>query len=132
MVRTKGETAEQVLRDWTSAMTYTVATRNLEEHMDLISRSVNVFGMPNRQIIDYKGWRARRHNEFLKGLLQSLVYRDIRVINSADGQLTANYKEVLKGSDGQRFELDKDATLFREADNKWRLVLEQINNIRPL
>lgn len=131
MRRDMKQEAEKIVDEWVGKMTYTVATRNLEEHMGLISKSLKLFGLPSDEVVDYVGWRNRRKYEFTQGLLQSVTYRDIEVLDADKDQITVDYWEILRGTQGERYEIQKEAVLMKEPDKVWRLMTEQIKQVKP-
>ena len=62
--------ARNIAEHWLEELAFTAATGNLHAHMALVSRQVKVLGLPGNKLVDYQGWKRRRHNEFSKRLLQ--------------------------------------------------------------
>lgn len=120
--------ATEIATEWLNDLTYTIATRDLNAHMRLVSKKVMVMGIGSK-VIDYRGWMKRRRIEFEKQLLQRIKYSMPRIIDSDDNRITFSVTENIKASDGQVFELDKEVTLKQRRDGSWRVVLERINSI---
>ena len=97
--------------------------------MALVSRKVQVYGVPNIEKIDYQGWKRRRRNEFKKKLLHSLTYRDATVLGSSDTSISFSVQETMRDHSKRSLEINKEITLHQEQDGKWRVVREQILNI---
>jgi len=118
-----------IAQQWLSSFSFSAATWNLDDHMELISRDVQVHGLPAAGIVDYAGFRKRRHNEFHKKLLISITHKGMALLESKNDQITFAVKETLKSTRGESFVLDKEIRLRRESDGKWRAVQEQIKYI---
>lgn len=119
----------KIARQWLSHFAFSAATWNLDDHMALISRDVQVHGLPNIGVIDYAGFKKRRHTEFSKKLLLSLTHRAVELIESNGEHITFAVKETMRSTKGESFVLDKEVRLRRESDGQWRAVQEQIKNI---
>lgn len=120
---------KNIVQQWLNGISFSAATWNLDEHMELISRDVQVHGLPAVGIVDYVGFKKRRHNEFHKKLLLSITYKGLELLESNGEHITFTVKETLKSTRGESFVLDKEIRLRRESDGKWRAVQEQIKYI---
>jgi hypothetical protein len=120
---------KNIVQQWLNGISFSAATWNLDEHMELISRDVQVHGLPAAGIVDYVGFKKRRHNEFHKKLLLSITYKGLELLESNGEHITFAVKETLKSTRGESFVLDKEIRLRRESDGKWRAVQEQIKYI---
>ena len=118
-----------IVQQWLSSLSFSAATWNLDDHMALISRDVQVHGLPVGGIVDYAGFKKRRYNEFQKKMLLSLTHKGLELIESSAEQITFAVKETLKSTRGESFVLDKEIRLRLESDGKWRAVQEQIKCI---
>ena len=120
--------AEQTIHAWCRDMTESVLQQDLDKHMELVSNNVKLYGLPGNDIVDYKGWRARRKYEFENQELLVLNYRNARLINASQRRLRFNVIETMVGKDGKMVELDKNIVLEGESGGQWRVVEENINN----
>lgn len=116
------------VRLWLDKITHSVATRDLDAHMGLVSRKVQVYGVPNNDVIDYAGWERRRRNEFSKGLLTRLSYSEPQMKVIGLRRIIFAIDEKMYGHDGRQVMITKDIVLEREDDEQWRVVEEQIRN----
>lgn len=121
--------AQEIAQNWLGQLTYSAATCDLDAHMALVSRNVKVLGIPGGKVIDYAGWKKRRHNEFRKKLLRSLSYQLIKVLQYEIKTLRFTVIETMKSTQGQIIIVDKVIKLLREEDGKWRVVQESIDRI---
>jgi hypothetical protein len=122
--------AEQIVRGWLDDISFSAATWNLDAHMQLVSRQVEVTGIPRIQRIDYDGWRVRRKNEFEKKLLHSLTYRLGKILKEVDDQIHFSVEETMRARSGQTIVADKEVILKREEDGQWRVRHERFGAIR--
>ncbi|MFA5530635.1 MAG: hypothetical protein WDA11_08200 [Thiohalomonadaceae bacterium] len=118
-----------IARELLDELAYTVAVRDLEAHSACFSRSLRVLGVPGVDALDYDGWYARRSNELRKPLLYSLGYRDLAIARADEREITCSVREVMKSMRGITMVLDKDMTLAREVDGRWRVVLDHIKGV---
>lgn len=124
-------TAKKIAQQWLDEMAFTAATWNLDAHMQLVSRQVQVTGIPKVESIDYRGWHIRRKNEFENKLLHSLNYRLQTIHSHNDGQLHFSVEETMRAFNGKALIIDKEITLQREEDGHWRVRREHFARIRP-
>ncbi|MGE0081732.1 MAG: hypothetical protein AB7U81_10580 [Thiohalomonadaceae bacterium] len=118
-----------IARELLDELAYTAAVRDLKAHADCFSRKLRVLGVPGVDALDYDDWYVRRSNELCKPLLYSLGYRDLAIKEADDREITFSVREVMKGMQGITMVLDKDMTLAREVDGRWRVVLDDIKGV---
>lgn len=119
----------RIAQKWLDRYSFSAATWNLDDHMGLISQDIQLHGMPSVGVIDYAGFRRRRHNEFSKKLLLSITHKGLELLESNGDQITFVIKETLKSTRGESFVLDKEVRLRCESDGAWRAVHELIKQI---
>jgi len=129
MAMTKQDESLTIAEQWLAALSYSVATWNLKEHMELISREMQVHGLPNCDVVDYDGFKRRRHNEFSQKMLQSLTHRGVSLLQCDSEHICFEVKETLKSTRGESFVIDKEMKLRKESDGKWRAVQEKIKYV---
>jgi len=122
--------AEQTVRSWFTNMSSSVRARDMDQHMQNISRRINVYGMPSKAVIKYKEWKSRRHNELTSEDLIALNYQGIRIISSSAKRITFNTSETMVGKNGMMVTLDKNIIIEVEDDGVWRVVEENVNKWR--
>ncbi|MDH5784511.1 MAG: hypothetical protein OEZ16_02750 [Chromatiales bacterium] len=125
----KMQSSNKIVNQWLSDLAYSAATWDLKAHMALVSRSVIVTGIPGKEQIDYNGWKLRRHNEFKKKLLRGLSHRKVKLIEEQPDSIFFTVLEQMRSHQNQCIELEKEVTLVREEDGKWRVVKENILRI---
>jgi len=119
---------QTIIATWIAGITTSVKNRNLEAHMQLVSPTVQVYGMPSKAVIDFKEWRTRRKVEFKSGELLSINYEIQRIITTMPRRITFTAVENLLNNTGKLIRLDKTIILEKEADGVWRVVEESIKD----
>ena len=122
--------AEQTVRSWFMSMSGSVQSRDIEQHMQHVSKKISVYGMPSKGVISYKEWKSRRHFEFKNDELLALNYQGIRIISCSNKRITFNTSETMVGKDGKMVILDKNIIIENEDDGAWRVVEENVNKWR--
>ena len=116
------------IRKWLSNITETAKAKDIQKHMELVSKNVMVYGMPSGKTLDYADWLDRRKSEFQRDLLKSLNYDKLKVKNYGLRRLIFDIEEIMDGTNGDLAIINKQVVLEQEQDNKWRVVEETIKN----
>lgn len=95
-------------------------------HMALISRSVNVFGVPGFEVIGYEDWARQCQHEFTNKLLKRVHYEGARVISSTPSRILFKTIETTEGTDGTRNHHGLEVLIEKESDGIWRVTQERI------
>ncbi len=122
--------SEQAIRSWFIAMSDSVQERDIESHMENVSKRVQVYGMPSKGVIGYHEWKARRYHEFFHDELLALNYSGIRIIRSSNKRISFATTETMVGNQGKLVILDKTIVLEYEDDGVWRSIEETVNKWR--
>ena len=120
--------SELDIRKWLSNISETVASKDLDKHMDLISENVMVYGMPSGKTLNYADWRKRRESEFKRNLIKNLAYDNLQIKNFGLRRLIFTIQEVMNGTNGDIAIINKQVVLEQEQDDQWRVVEETIKN----
>lgn len=117
-----------IVANWLDNMSYSIATRDLNSHMNLISKRIMVLGIGD-QVIDYEGWYVRRRNELAKNLLKRIKFFHPEIIDNRENRITFKVTENMKSNSGQIIELEEEIVLTREEDKMWRVTFITVNRI---
>jgi len=120
--------SELDIRKWLSNIAETVASKDLDKHMDLISENVMVYGMPSGKILNYADWRKRRESEFKRNLIKNLAYENLQIKNFGLRRLIFTIQEIIDGTNADMAIINKQVILEQEQDEKWRVVEETIKD----
>ena len=120
--------SENDIRKWLSNITETIENKDLDKHMELVSKNVAVYGLPNGQTINYDAWKKRRQSEFTRGLIKSIKYDKLSIKNIGLRRLTFRIEEITDSSSNELLVVNKEIILEHEQDDHWRVVEEKIKN----
>lgn len=116
------------IQKWLSNLSETAKNHDFEKHMDLISKSIATYGMPNGEVLNYIGWQRRRKNEMQSGLLKNLSYDKLCIKNIGLHRLIFKIEEIMDGLNGDHITIHKEIILQLEDDDKWRMIEENIKD----
>ncbi|MDH5444936.1 MAG: hypothetical protein OEY52_05220 [Gammaproteobacteria bacterium] len=118
----------QVIYSWQDAMAKTISEKDLPQHMELVSKKVEVFGNPSNKQINYAGWYKRRKNEFENETVICISYANTKIKTITLRRIIFNVNESIVGADGRIITANMDVILELEDDDKWRLVEQNIRS----
>lgn len=70
---------EDSITDWLAEFAGTAAQANLPGHMNMISKQVEVLGVPGFEVITWEDWNRQCTEEFPQQLIQSAAYTNLKV-----------------------------------------------------
>ncbi len=120
--------SELDIQKWLSNITETIKTKDIKKHMELVSKNVAVYGLPNGKTLNYADWKKRRQSEFKRGLIDSIQYDKLSIKNFGLRRLTFKIEEITDSSNNALLLVNKEIILEQEQDNQWRVVEETIKN----
>jgi ketosteroid isomerase-like protein len=115
-----------VAREWLAASARTANAKDLVSHMDLISRKVQVFGIPGIEVIGYDDWAKQCQHEFETGVLKNVSYNGMKVQVMTPGRVMFKTIETVEANDGAVQAHGVEIILEKEIDGIWRVVQERI------
>jgi ketosteroid isomerase-like protein len=119
-------TAEQTAREWLDACCDTLARYDHAAHMNLISKQVQVFGIPGYPVIGYDDWHAQCAHEFDQKLVASAQYDGLELLEEAEDRIRFATIETISAVDGTVDSHPIEILLAREDDGQWRVVEERL------
>ncbi len=120
--------AEHAVSAWCLGMSDSVKHADLDTHMRYVSSRVKVYGIPSKDIIDYRDWKSRRKYEFTNGEVLSLNYQKVRLISSTPRRIRFSVSETTVAKNGKMLVIHKNIILEHEDDGVWRVVEENVTN----
>ncbi|MBI1424543.1 MAG: hypothetical protein GC149_13945 [Gammaproteobacteria bacterium] len=120
--------AEHTITAWCLSMADSIRQANLDAHMDRVSRRVRVYGVPSKEVIDYRDWKSRRQYEFTHGEILAVNYLNTRLVSSTQKRIRFVTTETTVGKNGKILVLNKNIILEREDDDVWRVVEENVTD----
>lgn len=107
-------------------MAATANQLNLDEHMNLISKEVSVFGVPGFEVIGYDDWFNQCQHEFENKLLKQVSYKGLNVIADTPDRIMFKSIETVEGVDGEINSNGIEFIIQKEEDGQWRVSQERI------
>ncbi|HUW75391.1 MAG TPA: hypothetical protein VMV70_01815 [Gallionella sp.] len=114
----------KIAKDLLEAMALTANSGAYASHMDLISKDVNVYGVPGFDLIVYDDWARQCKYEFEEGLLKQVSYEGLRVVTMTPVNILFRTTETVEGTDGTINRHGLEILIRKEADGKWRVYQE--------
>ena len=114
------------VQNFLDAMASTANDLNLNEHMNLISKEVSVFGVPGFEVIGYQDWFNQCQHEFENKLLKQVSYQGLNVLAETPERIMFKSVETVEGSDGEKNSSGIEFIIQKEDDGQWRVTQERI------
>ena len=108
------------------AMASTANDLNLNDHMNMISKDVSVFGVPGFEVIGYQDWLNQCQHEFENKLLKKVSYQGLSVLAETPDRIMFKSIETVEGSDGEINSNGIEFIVQKEEDGQWRVTQERI------
>jgi len=118
---------EHTIQAWCLGISGSIKHQDIDTHMQLVSKRVQVYGMPTTKSINYRQWEARRKFEFDNNEILSLNFKDTHLISSTHKRIRFSTNQTMLGTDGKMVLLDKNITLELEENQMWRVIEEKVN-----
>lgn len=112
--------------EFLAAMAHTANKLNFEEHMNLISKDVSVYGVPGFEVIAYEDWFNQCKHEFENKLLKKVSYHGMNVLAETPERIMFKSVETVEGSDGSVNSSGIEFIIQKEDGGQWRVAQERI------
>jgi len=120
------ESKQEIIKTFLTDMAETASQHKLEKHMNLISKEVEVFGVPGFETINYDDWFRQCENEFKEKLIKEVSYENINIIDSSDSVIMFKTIEHIETNDKIKNTTNVLIAITCEDDGKWRVTQERI------
>lgn len=94
--------------------------------MNTISRTVQLFGVPGFEVINYADWSNQCEHEFAEKTLQSVAYAGLDVVTMTPLKIMFKTFERVEAKDGTVNEAGVEMLIQKELDDTWRLVQQRV------
>ena len=94
--------------------------------MDLISKDVQVFGVPGYEVIGYSDWYSQCEYEFSEKIIEKASYQGLKIRESNDKRIIFLTNETIRATDGTVDSHPIEIVLSQEDDGKWRVTQERL------
>lgn len=118
--------SRKIAQQWLDKVVSTVEAQDFPGHINLISRRVNLTGVPDFDSIGYDAWTTQCKHEFDNNLLKSVHYRSLKLQVKTDKNVMFKTIETVEGTDGTVNEQGIEVLLEKENDGVWRVIQERI------
>jgi len=112
--------------EFLAAMADTANRLDLNAHMNLISKNVSVYGVPDFEVITYDDWFNQCQHEFENKLLKKVSYEGLNILAETAERVMFKSIETVEGSDGSCHTSGIEFIIQKEDDDQWRVVQERI------
>ncbi|MDQ7015313.1 MAG: hypothetical protein Q9N68_02940 [Gammaproteobacteria bacterium] len=118
--------SEQIAQRWLDDSAQTASAGNFSAHMNLISKEVQVHGVPEFEVIGYQDWFNQCEHEFANNVLASLHYSGLKMIAATEQRVMFKTIEVSLTNEGEQSQSGVEVVLAKENDGQWRVIQERI------
>ncbi len=117
---------KDIVDGWAMASCETLERLDVEAHMDLISKDVKVYGLADKEYVDYNFWREQVKEQFSQGMVKSVRYYLHAVRADSDSLILFTAIEYLTDATGKEHESPLEVALAKEEDGVWRVIQEKV------
>ena len=107
-------------------MAETANALNIDEHMNLISKDVSVFGVPGFDVIGYNDWFNQCKHEFENKLLKRVSYKGLNVLAETPDKIMFKSLETVEAEDDTINTSGIEFIIQKEEDGVWRVNQERV------
>jgi hypothetical protein len=112
--------------EFLAVMAETANKLDLDAHMNLISKDVSVYGVPDFEVITYDDWFNQCKYEFDNKLLKKVSYQGLNILAQTPDRVMFKSLETVEGSDGSTNTNGVEFIIQKEEDGQWRVGQERI------
>ncbi len=112
--------------EFLAEMAETANDLDFDAHMNLISKDVSVYGVPDFEVITYDDWFRQCKHEFENKLLKKVSYQGLSVLAETPERIMFKSIETIEGSDGSSNTSGVEFIIQKEDDGQWRVGQERI------
>jgi len=104
----------------------TANSKDHAAHMDLISKNVQVYGLPGFEVLGYDDWSKQCQHELEDNILKGVQFECLWVRVEQPDQNLFVVKEIIEANDGTVIRQTAEMLIRRDDDGKWRLQQERV------
>ncbi len=119
------EQATAIAKNWMNKIVETAANKQFDAHMNLISKKVNITGIPDFDNIGYNDWATQCKHEFANNIIKSISFQGFKLQAHTDSRVMFKTYEAVEATDGAISAQGIEVLLEKEHGN-WRVVQERI------
>ena len=118
--------SQSIAEQWLLDIAHTANAKDFTAHMELISRRVNLQGVPGFETIGYEDWARQCQYEFENNILKRVRYDGFKLVADTSERIMFKTFETVEATDGTINAQGVEMLLEKENDGKWRLVQERV------
>lgn len=118
--------AEKIAKNWLNSVVESVTSKDLNAHLNLISKKVNLTGVPGFDSIGYDDWANQCKHEFENNLIKQIIYTGFKLRVNNDTSIMFKTHESVEASDNTINAQGIEVIIEKEDDEQWRVVQERI------
>ena len=112
--------------EFLAVMAETANKLDFDAHMNLISKNVSVYGVPDFEVITYDDWFNQCKHEFDNKLLKKVSYQGLNILAETPSRIMFKSIETVEGNDGSTNTSGIEFIIQKEEDGQWRVAQERI------
>ena len=112
--------------EFLAVMAETANKLDFAAHMNLISKEVSVYGVPDFEVITYDDWYRQCEHEFENKVLKRVSYEGLNILAETPERVMFKSVETVEGTDGSVNVNGIEFIIQKEADGQWRVGQERI------
>jgi len=118
--------AETIVKTWLTQLVETASERDHQAHMNLISKKINLIGVPGFESIGFDDWSNQVQHEFGIGLIDDIQYQGLMIRAANDERIMFITHETIVANDGTQKQQGIECLLDKEDDGQWRLTHQRV------
>jgi len=114
--------ANEILKN----MAASARAHDFNAHMNLISKNVQVFGVPGFEVIGYDDWSSQCKHEFEEKLIKNISYEGLKLLTETPDKIMFKTVEIIETTGNNINSSGIEVIIEKEADGIWRVTQERI------
>lgn len=118
--------AEPIVQAWLNTIVDTASKRDHAAHMNLISKTISLVGVPGFENIGFDDWSNQCQHEFENELIDNIQYQGLKIRAATDSRILFVTQETVVASDGTQNQQGIECLLEAEENGVWRLTQQRV------
>ena len=118
--------SESTVKTWLANIVKTASEGDHKSHMDLISKKINLVGVPGFESIGYEYWSNQCLHDFNDKLIAEIQYQGLKMRAETEDRIMFTTHETVLASDGTKNQQGIECLLEKEDDGYWRLAQQRV------
>jgi len=118
--------SNEIVNTFLQNMADTATAMELDAHLNLISKDVQLLGFPGFDVINFNDWATQCKREFAEGFIKDVSYEGLKIITQTEKRIMFKTIELVEATDGTKNIMGIEVVIEQEQDNQWRITRERI------